>query len=125
MSANPALTVPAVLAPDRPIERLRPRVISFAMLVLPLVLLLFIFKYFRLEQPLFFSMACLAFGGFAIAYWLALRSKQHFVTALSLASAFILLGPAVAGILIAVGLTLFAIVRSDLKFLWKVIVLVG
>ena len=97
----------------------------FTMLVIPLALLLFLFKAYRLEQPSFFSLSCLVFGGFAVSYWLPLRWKETFLILLSFAGACVLLGPLVASMLIGIGLTMFAIARSGLDFRNKVLVLLG
>src|SRR3984957_3675827 len=68
----------------------------FAMLAVPLALLLAVFKVYSLEQPAFFSLACLVFGGFAVAYWLPFRFKENFFILLSLVGAYVLLDPPVA-----------------------------
>jgi alginate O-acetyltransferase complex protein AlgI len=95
----------------------------FAMLVIPLALLLVLFKAYNLEQPSFFSLACLVFGGFAVSYWLPLRWKEIFLILLSLAGAYVVLSPLVASLVIGSGLMLFALARSPLDFRWKVVVL--
>jgi alginate O-acetyltransferase complex protein AlgI len=127
MISTPAAAIPALgaTAPDPQAERSRPNPRRFTMLLVSLALLLITFKAYSLEQPAFFSLACLVFGGFAFSYWLPFRFKETFLILLSLAGAFVLLGPAVAGLLIAAGLMLFAIVRSGLEFRWKVGVLLG
>jgi hypothetical protein len=118
----PALKAPAVHAQ---MENARPDVRRFAMLVAPLALLLAAFKEYNLEQPPFFLLACLVAGGFAVSYWLPFRLKQTFFIALSLAGAYVLLSPAVATLLLVLGLLPFAVVRSGLSFRWKVAALLG
>jgi hypothetical protein len=127
MSGTLTAVIPVVPAPalDVPLQRSKPDLGRFAMLVIPLALLLVVFKVYRLEQPAFFSLACLVFGGFVVSYWLPLRFKETFFIVLSLAGAYVLLDPVVASLLIASGLVLFGIVRSGLDFRWKVIVLLG
>ena len=110
---------------DPRVERSKPDLRRFAMLVIPLALLLFTFKVYNLEQPAFFRLACIVFGGFAISYWLPFRYKEPFLILLSLAGAYVLLSPLVASLLIAVGLLLFGIVRSGLEFRWRVLALVA
>jgi alginate O-acetyltransferase complex protein AlgI len=110
---------------DVQVERAKPDVRRFAMLVVPLGLLLLTFKVYRLEQPPFFSLACLVFGGFAVSYWLPFRFKETFSILLSLAGGYVLLSPLVASLLIAVGLMLFGIIRSGLAFRWRVCVLLA
>jgi alginate O-acetyltransferase complex protein AlgI len=127
MSGTLTAVIPAVAAPalEVPLERSKPDLGRFAMLVIPLALLLVVFKVYRLEQPAFFRLACLVFGGFVVSYWLPLRFKEAFFIVLSLAGAYVLLDPVVASLLIASGLVLFGIIRSELDFRWKVIVLLG
>ena len=113
------------LAADARVERSKPDVRRFAMLVIPLALLLFTFKVYNLEQPAFFRLACIVFGGFVVSYWLPFRYKEPFVILLSLAGAYVLLSPLVASLLIAVGLLLFGIIRSGLEFRWRVLALLA
>jgi alginate O-acetyltransferase complex protein AlgI len=118
-------TIPAP-ALDPQIEHSQPDVRRFAMLVVPLALLLVTFKVYALEQPAFFTLACLAFGGFAVSYWLPFRWKENFLILLSLAGAYVLLSPLVASLLIAAGLIMFGIIRSEtLPFRWRVFALLA
>lgn len=110
---------------DAQVENSRTDVRRFGMLVVPLALLLAAFKVYGLEQPTFFLLACLMFGGFAVSYWLPFRYKRTFAILLSLAGAYVLLSPLVASLLIAAGLLLFAILRTNLDFRWKVVVLLA
>jgi hypothetical protein len=103
----------------------RPDARRFAMLAVPLALLLVTFKAYSVEQPAFFLLASIVFSGFAVSYWLPFRFKETFLILLSLGGAFVLLDPVVAGLLIAAGLTLFAIVRSSLDIRWKILVGLG
>ncbi|HVN82972.1 MAG TPA: hypothetical protein VMW38_28570 [Terriglobia bacterium] len=115
-------TVPAQVL-DLRLERAKPNVRRFAMLTIPLALLLLSFKIYNIEQPAFFTLACLAFGGFAISYWLPFRHKEWFLILLSLGGAYALLSPITASLLIAAGLLLFGIVRIGLEFRWRVLAL--
>jgi alginate O-acetyltransferase complex protein AlgI len=127
MSGTLTAVIPAVpaVAIDEPLERSKTDLRRFAMLVIPLALLLVVFRVYRLEQPAFFNLACLAFGGFVVSYWLPLRFKETFFILLSLAGAYVLVSPLVASLLIATGLALFGIVQSGLDFRWKVVALLG
>ncbi len=127
MSGTLAATTPIIQAPalDVQLERAKPDVQRFVMLALPLALLLLVFKVYRLEQPAFFNLACLVFGGFAVTYWLPFRFKENFVILLSLAGAFILLDPKVAALLVATGLALFGIIRSGVAFRWRLLTLLA
>ena len=104
---------------DVPLERSETNLRGFAMLVIPLALLLVVFRVYRLEQLAFFTLACLVFGGFVVSYWLPLRFKQTFFILLSLAGAYLLLAPMIASLLIATGMALFGIVRSGWSFVGK------
>jgi alginate O-acetyltransferase complex protein AlgI len=117
-----AATGPTV---DARVQRSKPDVRRYVMLIIPLALLLVTFKVYRLEQPAFFSLACLVFGGFAVSYWLPFRFKETFLVVLSLGGAYVLLSPLVASLLIAVGLSLFVIIRSRLEFRWRVLALLA
>jgi hypothetical protein len=93
-------------------EHSKPGVRRFTMLVIPLAHLLLTFKVYRLEQPAFFSLSCLVFGGFAVSYWLPFRFKEIFLIVLSLAGAYVLLNPVIDSLLIAAGLILFGVVEA-------------
>src|SRR5271157_6028184 len=118
-----ATQVPLAPVLDPRLERSKTDVRRFVMLAIPLALLLLTFRAYNLEQPAFFRLACIVFGGFAISYWLPFRYKEVFLILLSLAGAYVLLTPLVASILIAVGLLMFGIVRSGLDFRWRVLAL--
>ena len=125
-------TATAVLAPiltpalDPRAGHATPQVRRFAMLAAPLALLLVTFKVYSLEQPAFFRLACLVFAGFAVSYWLPFRYKQTFTILLSLAGAYLLLSPLTASLLIAVGLLIFAVVRTEkVSFNWRLAILAG
>jgi alginate O-acetyltransferase complex protein AlgI len=95
------------------------------MLAVPLALLLVVFKLYRLEQPPFFVLTCMVFGGFAVSYWLPFRFKENFIILLSLAGAFVLLSPLVAGLVIGAGIGFFAIIRTPIAFRWRALAIVG
>lgn len=71
--------------------------------------------------PVFFTMACLSFGGFSIHYWLPLRYKETFWVLLSLGGAAVLLSPMIAGLLLVAGLALYAIAASRAPYWVKAI----
>lgn len=121
--APSTIAVPAV---DPRLARAATDVRRFAMLAVPLALLLVTFKVYSLEEPAFFTLACVVFAGFAVAYWLPLDYKQPFTILLSLAGAYVLLSPLTATLLIGAGLLMFAIIRNErLAFQWRVVVLLG
>jgi len=55
------------------LERSRPDLRRFAVLVVQLALLLLAFDLYGLESRGFFTLGCLIFGGFAVSYWLPFR----------------------------------------------------
>lgn len=121
-AARPTLDRPAI---DARVERARPDLRRFVMLAAPLALLLLVFKLYGIEEPAFFKIALMVFGGFAVSYWLPFRYKEIFLIALSLAGSAVVLGPSVAAVLIAAGLGLFAIIASRLQWTWKIAILLG
>ena len=92
-------------ATDVRIERSRTDVRRFAVLAVTLVLSSSAFKAYDIEQPAFFTLACIVFAGFAVSYWLPFRLKETFLILLSLGGAYVLLGPVVASLLIALVLS--------------------
>jgi hypothetical protein len=106
---------------DLQIDRSKTNVRRFALLAIPLALLLTVFKVYSLEQPAFFWLSCLAFGGFAVSYWLPFQFKEPFLIALSLGGAFVLLSPQTASWLIVLGLAMFGVLRTGLQFRWKIL----
>jgi len=107
------------------LDRSRPDLLRFGVLAVQLAMLLLVFDLYGLESQRFFILSCLIVGGFAVSYWLPFRFKEPFVIALSLAGSYYLLDPVVASLLIVVGATLFAIVRSGLDFRWRVLAIIG
>lgn len=107
------------------IERSRPDVRRFAVLTVELGLLLLVFDLYGLESRRFFTLSSLIVGGFVVSYWLPFRFKEPFLIALSLGGSYLLLDPAVASLLIGAGGALFAIIRSGLNFLWRVLAILG
>jgi alginate O-acetyltransferase complex protein AlgI len=73
------------------------------------------------STPVFFTMACLSFGGFAVHYWLPLRHKETFWVLLSLGGAAVLLSPMIAGLVLVAGLALYAIAASRAPYWVKAI----
>jgi alginate O-acetyltransferase complex protein AlgI len=107
------------------IERSRRNLWRFAVLAVQLGLLLLVFDLYGLESRRFLTLSSLIVGGFIVSYWLPFRFKEPFYIALSLGGAFLLLDPAVAGLLIGAGGVLFAIIRSGLAFRWRVVAILA
>lgn len=107
--------------------RARPDVRRFLALSAQLVLLLAVFRVYRVEQFSgdmgFFFMCCLAFGAFAIHYWLPFRWKEIFWVAISLLGALCLLPFWRVALLMVAGGALYLVVASPLAY-WKRVSLV-
>jgi alginate O-acetyltransferase complex protein AlgI len=123
-TALKAVPNPATLAAAaRPAPAVDPRVAHatqdvwrFAIIVVQLAALLFVFREFRLEERAFLRLAALMFFGFAVQYWLPFAYRRHFVLGLSLASAYVLLEPLTATLLLGTGLGIFALLASPIPF---------
>jgi len=105
----------AVVSQTR-IANSRPDPLRFLLLAGQLAVLLALFRSFHLERPEFFTLACIAFGGFAVSYWLPFEWKQAFFIALSLGAGVTLLGPASMALIILVGMALYAVIRSPYSY---------
>ena len=116
----PASSLPTATAgSDSLTENARPRLAGFAVLVIQVALLFLVFRQFRIEEPAFLAIAFIAFCGFAVHYWLPVVAKEWFFVALSLAGAFLVLDPAVAGLLVAAGLLIFGVLALPIAFRWR------
>lgn len=112
---TPAMGVREVARDGRE-ARAIPRIDRFVPLTAQLGLVLFVFRIYRLEEPAFFVLSSIAFAGFAVHYWLPFRFKEPFWILLSLASAYVLLEPLTASVLIGAGLVLFGVAASPLRY---------
>ncbi len=102
-----------------------PQLARFLALVVQLgLLMLVLIRYHIMEKPEFLRMSGIAFGAFAIHYWLPFRFKEPFWVAVSMGSAFLLLPYRVAGLLILTGLSFFLILRARIAFKWRLLLLV-
>ncbi len=105
----------------------RPDFYRFLALSAQLVLLLAVFRLYRVEQFSgdmgFFFMCCLAFTTFAVHYWLPFPWKEKFWVAVSLGGALLLLPFWRVALLIAAGAVLYLILVSPLSY-WKRVSLV-
>ena len=95
----------------------------FALLLIQVALLFVVFRQFRIEEPAFLAIAAIAFAGFAVHYWLPVGAKEWFFVALSLAGAFLVLDPVVAGSLIAGGFVIFGVLALPIAFGWRLAII--
>lgn len=91
-------------------------VARFAVVIVQLVLLAVLVKRYNIESPAFFQLTLLAFGGFAIHYFLPMSFRLPFFLMLSLASIGIILGPIDAVWLMGFGLALLGICHLPVAF---------
>ncbi len=89
------------------------------------LLLLVLSLYHIMEKPEFLRLSAIAFGAFAIHYWLPFRFKEPFFAAVSMGSAFFLLSHRVAELLILAGLAFFVILRGKTAYKWRLLLLAG
>jgi hypothetical protein len=101
----------------------RTDLLKFSGFMAQLGLLLAVFYFYDLEEPIFGILAALIVGGFAIHYWLPFGWKEPFYIGWSLAGAFIVLMPATAAMLILSGLLLYGIVASPLPYRIRLIII--
>jgi D-alanyl-lipoteichoic acid acyltransferase DltB (MBOAT superfamily) len=98
---------------------------AFVVLAAQLAVLLFVFRLYHLtEKPsLLVRLLELTFGAFLIHYWIPFRFKETFWVLTSIAGSFLLLETRIAVLLIAVGLLLFLIFRSEIPNVWRIVLL--
>jgi D-alanyl-lipoteichoic acid acyltransferase DltB (MBOAT superfamily) len=114
--AAPALDVRRTPAADPRLAHATQDVWRFGLILAQLTALLFVFREFRLEERAFLRLAALMFFGFAVQYWLPFAFRRPFVLALSLGSAYVLLEPLTATLLIGAGLGIYALLASPYPF---------
>jgi hypothetical protein len=99
--------------------------LKFVAIMMQLVLLAVLIKRYNVESPAFFQLTLLAFGGFAVHYFLPMAFRMPFFLALSLAGIVMVMGPVPAAWLISMGLTLVALCHLPLPFWTRVTILVA
>ncbi len=113
---------------DPRLDHARPDIYRFLVLSAQLALSLVVFRVCRVEQfrgdPGFFFMCCLAFGAFAVHYWLPFHWKEKFWVGVSLLGALCLLPIWRALLLMIAGGALYLVVASPLSY-WKRVALVS
>jgi alginate O-acetyltransferase complex protein AlgI len=114
--AQPAGVRTAVAADDRRVSHAQTDLPRFAGLIAQLGLLLVVFAVFRVDEGGFLRMTALAFGGFAIHYWLPFAWKEYWWVALSSAGAMLLIGPAAAGLVLGTGVVIYLILASPFSY---------
>lgn len=99
------------------------RLIRYLVLGFQLGLLLLIFRQFQLESKAFLRLAILAFGGFAVHYYLPMRLRLPFFVVLSLSGIAIVFGLVDGAWLVLLGLILIGICHLPISFSLRVMLL--
>lgn len=104
----------------------RPRPAAFAASATQLALLLLTIRALALEQSFgLVAITPLVFPGFCVHAWLPARLKPPFFLALSLGAFALVLGPAQATLVVALGLALFGLCHLPVAFGLRVVLLIG
>jgi hypothetical protein len=117
-----------VPAADPRLARCRPDPRKYAVLLVELALVLAVLHLYRLRDVIgasFQTAAVLGAGGFAVHYWLPLRWKEWFWIALSIAGAFVVLEPAVAGLIVLAAAAFFLLGRARWPWRWRAAAIVA
>ena len=124
--AQPGVGLPAKESSRALIERMaRSETVGFLFLLVQLGLLAIVIRQFQIESSAFLRLALLAFGGFAIHYFLPVALKLPFFVVLSLGGILAVMGPTTGGALIAMGLVFIAICHLPIRFALRVGLLVA
>lgn len=124
-ATNLATATPGVSAAPRPAdpraERATTDVLRYAWLMLQLGLLVTVFRLYDIEEPAFVLLSLLVVGGFGVHYWVPFTYKASFLTAWSIAGAYVMLSTTTATLLIASGLLLYGIATAPVAFRWRLV----
>ncbi|HYV99160.1 MAG TPA: hypothetical protein VE967_17010 [Gemmatimonadaceae bacterium] len=85
--------------------------------------LLLLIRAFEIESRAFYSLACLAFGGFVVHALLPARHQLRFFGLLSVASLFVVLGPVAGALTLGIGLMLIGICHLPIRFSLRMLAL--
>jgi alginate O-acetyltransferase complex protein AlgI len=114
--APAAARVPPPAPADPRAARATTDVFRYAWLLAQLALLIGVFKLYDIEEAAFGLLSLLVVGAFSIHYWVPFAWKSPFLIAWSLASAFVMLSPVTAALLIVAGLVLYGIATAPIPF---------
>jgi len=113
------------VALDPRIARAQTSLPHFLAITAQLTLLLAVFSLYRTEEGGFFRMAAISFAAFGVHYWLPFRFKELWWIAVSMAGAALLVGPAVAGLVIACGILIYLIAAAPLSYRARLGIMIG
>lgn len=100
------------------------RLRSFVLVCAQLALLLVVFRVYRVEEPAFYVLAVIAFGGFMVSYWLPVAWKEGFFVAVSVAGSFFIAEPTVAAGVLAIALAVYGVARLRVAYRLRATVIV-
>src|SRR4051794_37871977 len=89
---------------------------KFLALIAQLLLISLLIKRYNLESPAFFQLTVLAFGGFAVHYFLPMAFRLAFFLGLSIAGIVMVLGVTQAAWLLGIGVALIGICHTPAPF---------
>jgi alginate O-acetyltransferase complex protein AlgI len=103
----------------------RSGIVGYLAILVQLGLLAVIIRQFQIESSAFLRLALLAFGGFAVHYFLPASVKLPFFVLLSLSGILLVMGPSTGLVLIALGLVLIGACHLPIRFSLRVGILLA
>jgi len=97
----------------------------FAMVSAQLALLLIVFRSYRIEEPAFFVLAVVMFAGFPLSYWAPDVWKERVFVGLSIAGAFFIAEPRVAGGILAFAIVIYGVVRLPASYRVRAVTIIA
>jgi alginate O-acetyltransferase complex protein AlgI len=98
--------------------------VRFLALVAQIAGLMLLFRYYHLDSTQFLITAAFVFAAFFVHYWLPFRFKEIFWVAVSITGSVYLVGLQEAAIAVGMAIAIYLILRSPLKFRWRVVILI-
>ena len=123
-AAGSKLKAAAVSPAERRLANAATDPLKFLALAGQLAAVLAVFIVFRVDEGGFLRMAAATCGAFLVHYWLPFRWKEPWWIAASWGGAVVLLGPLVAGLIVGIGLAIFAVLALPIAFRYR-LALVG
>ena len=118
-AAGSKLKAAAVSPAERRLANAATDPLKFLALAGQLAVVLAVFVVFRVDEGGFLRMAAATCGAFLVHYWLPFRWKEPWWIAASWGGAVVLLGPVVAGLIVGIGLAIFAVLALPIAFRYR------
>jgi alginate O-acetyltransferase complex protein AlgI len=96
--------------------------VRFVPLLLQLAALLIVFRLYTVDEEGFLKTAAMCVAAFAVHYWLPFAWKEPWWIGASLAGGAAIVGPQVLGLLLSIGLALYVVAASPLRYSVKLAV---